>query len=158
MPGHADLTALPLDGDLVAREIPGSRMTVGTAVRLSRATRPLDFLEPWVVDPRVERFGMIYDISDFSQTLSVLHRAGTESQDDAFRKMFRFQRRINRLRSRARARCEHVFHVVKRLWGFRKVRYRGLAKNTARLFTAFALANLYLLRRRLLPPPRTCLS
>ena len=61
------------------------------------------------------------------------------------------ERRINRLRSSARARCEHAFHVVKHLWGFSKVRYRGLAKNTARLFTAFALANLYLLRRRLLP-------
>ena len=91
------------DGTLVAREVPGSRasamspISVRTAVRLSFATRPLDFLEPWVVDPRVERFGMIYDISDFSQTLSVLHRAGNESQDDAFRKMFRFQRRINRL-------------------------------------------------------------
>jgi len=68
-----------------------------------------------------------------------------------------YQRRINRLRSRARARCEHVFHVVKRLWGFSKVRYRGLAKNTSRLFTAFALANLYLLRRRLLPPQGACL-
>ena len=97
------------DGGLVAREIPGSRpsaITVGTAVRLSYATRPLDFLEPWVVDPRVERFGMIYDISDFSQTLSVLHRAGTESQDDAFRKMFRFQRRINRLALTHRVKLE----------------------------------------------------
>ena len=62
-----------------------------------------------------------------------------------------YQRYINRRRSAARARVEHVFHVIKRLWGFNKVRYRGLAKNTARLFTAFALANLYLLRRRLLP-------
>jgi IS5 family transposase len=60
-------------------------------------------------------------------------------------------RYLNRLRSKARARCEHAFHVVKRLWGFSKVRYRGLAKNTARLYTAFALSNLYLLRRRLLP-------
>ncbi len=42
----------------------------------------------------------------------------------------------------------HVFNVVKRLWGF--------AKNTVRLYTAFALANLYLLRRRLLPPQWTC--
>jgi IS5 family transposase len=67
------------------------------------------------------------------------------------------QRRINRIRSSARARGEHAFHVVKRLWGFTKVRYRGLAKNTARLFTAFALANLYLLRRRLLTPQGTCL-
>jgi IS5 family transposase len=60
------------------------------------------------------------------------------------------QRALNRLRSATRARGEHAFHVVKNLWGFTKVRYRGLAKNTARLFTAFALANLYLVRRRLL--------
>jgi len=59
------------------------------------------------------------------------------------------QRLINRSRSRVRARGEHAFQVVKHLWGFTKVRYRGLMKNTARLFTAFALANLFLLRRRL---------
>lgn len=58
---------------------------------------------------------------------------------------------INRARSRVRSRCEHVFHVVKRLWGFAKVRYRGLAKNTARVFTTFALANLYLVRHKLSP-------
>ena len=65
-------------------------------------------------------------------------------------------RRVNRVRSAIRARGEHAFQVVKHLWGFRKVRYRGLAKNTARVFTAFALANLYLLRRRLLPAQGTC--
>lgn len=62
-----------------------------------------------------------------------------------------YQRTINRARSRCRARGEHAFHVVKRLWGFAKVRYRGLAKNTARSFALFALANLYLVRRRWLP-------
>ena len=56
---------------------------------------------------------------------------------------------INRSRARVRARGEHAFHVVKRLWGFRKVRYRGLAKNTARVYAVFALANLYLMRHRL---------
>jgi IS5 family transposase len=66
------------------------------------------------------------------------------------RHLSEYQRFINRRRSAARARVEHVFHVVKRLWGFSKVRYRGLAKNTARLYSAFALANLYLLRHRLL--------
>jgi len=71
--------------------------------------------------------------------------------------LIKHQRRLNRLRSAVRARGEHAFHVVKRLWGFAKVRYRGLAKNTARLYAAFALANLYLLRRRLLPPGQTCL-
>ena len=58
---------------------------------------------------------------------------------------------VNATRSRVRARVEHVFHIVKRLWGFAKVRYRGLAKNTTRAYAAFALANLYLVRKRLVP-------
>ena len=61
------------------------------------------------------------------------------------------ERRWNQARSRLRARGEHAFHVVKRLWGFTKVRYRGLAKNTARLYTMFALANLYMVRKQLCP-------
>ena len=66
-------------------------------------------------------------------------------------------RQINRARSRVRARGEHAFHVVKTLWGFTKVRYRGLAKNTVRAFAAFALANLYLVRYRLGAREATCL-
>jgi transposase, IS5 family len=58
---------------------------------------------------------------------------------------------INRSRSRIRARGEHAYHVVKRLWGFAKVRYRGLAKNASRAYALFALANLYLVRHRLIP-------
>lgn len=65
-------------------------------------------------------------------------------------------RNINRSRSRVRARGEHGFLVWKRLWGFQKVRYRGLAKNTTRVYTAVALANLYLVRRSLLPPGAKC--
>jgi IS5 family transposase len=49
-------------------------------------------------------------------------------------------RRINRARSRTRARCEHPFRVIKRLWGFDKTRYRGIHKNLARAQTMFALA------------------
>jgi IS5 family transposase len=60
-------------------------------------------------------------------------------------------RMINRARSRTRARGEHAFRIVKQLWGFAKVRYRGLAKNLARAQTMFALANLYQFRRELLP-------
>jgi IS5 family transposase len=60
------------------------------------------------------------------------------------------ERGKNRNKSKIRARVEHVFAVVKRLWGFNKVRYRGLAKNAARAFTALALANIYLSRRHLL--------
>ena len=68
------------------------------------------------------------------------------------------QRAINRARSRTRARGEHPLHVVKRLWGFAKVRYRGLAKNLARAWTMFALANLYLVRRQLLPAQARCVG
>lgn len=61
------------------------------------------------------------------------------------------QRKVNQQRSRVRARGEHAFRIVKQLWGFGKVRFRGLMKNTARAFTSFALANLYLKRDELLP-------
>jgi IS5 family transposase len=57
---------------------------------------------------------------------------------------------INHTKSRVRSRVEHVFHVIKRIFGFVKVRYRGIAKNAHRLEVNFALANLYLHRRRLL--------
>jgi transposase, IS5 family len=56
-----------------------------------------------------------------------------------------------RAKAQVRAIVEHPFHVVKNLFRHRKVRYRGLAKNTAQLFSLFALANL-LLATRLLPP------
>jgi len=60
------------------------------------------------------------------------------------------QRIINRARSRVRARVEHAIGVVKRVFGFTKVRYRGIAKNANRLFVTCALANLYMVRHRLL--------
>jgi IS5 family transposase len=60
----------------------------------------------------------------------------------------------NRSKSRIRARVEHVFGVVKRLWGFGKVRYRGLQKNATRAFTALALANIYLGQQGLLAQVR----
>jgi IS5 family transposase len=61
-------------------------------------------------------------------------------------------RKINR----ARSRCEHLFRVVKRLWGFDKTRYRGLARNLARAHAMFALDKLYALRHRLMAPGATC--
>ncbi len=54
----------------------------------------------------------------------------------------------DRNKSRIRSRVEHVFGVATRLWGFAKVRYRGLQKNATRAFTALALATIYLGRQR----------
>lgn len=59
------------------------------------------------------------------------------------------QRAKNRTKSRVRARVEHPFRILKRVFGFDKVRYRGLAKNHHRLCANFALINLYLHRKRL---------
>ena len=59
------------------------------------------------------------------------------------------ERSRNHHKSKVRARVEHVFAVVKRLWGFAKVRYRGLAKNATRSFVVLDLANIYLARQRL---------
>lgn len=56
----------------------------------------------------------------------------------------------NRTKSRIRSRVEHSIGVVKRVFGFRKVRYRGLAKNGNRVFVTAALANLFLVRYTLL--------
>jgi IS5 family transposase len=61
------------------------------------------------------------------------------------------QRRKNRTKARVRSKVEHVFRVMKRQFGFDRVRYRGVAKNANRMFACFALVNLYLTRKRLAP-------
>lgn len=61
------------------------------------------------------------------------------------------QKAFNRMLSAVRAIVEHPFRVIKRQFGFVKVRYRGLKKNTGQIVTLFALANLWLARKRLLP-------
>ncbi|MGA7450510.1 MAG: transposase [Rhodoplanes sp.] len=59
------------------------------------------------------------------------------------------QRARNRRFGKVRAKVEHVFRVLKCQFGYRKVRYRGIAKNGAQVFALLALANLYLARGRL---------
>ena len=58
--------------------------------------------------------------------------------------------KIEQLKASVRAKVEHPFRVIKRQFGHVKVRYRGLAKNTAQLHTLFALANLWQARRQLM--------
>ena len=55
----------------------------------------------------------------------------------------------NHKRSQIRAKGEHAFLVVKHLWCYQKVRYKGLYKNAVQVFSLFALANLYLVRHEL---------
>jgi len=60
------------------------------------------------------------------------------------------QRAKNRTKSSVRAKVEHPFLVIKRIFGFAKTRYRGLEKNANRVFVTCALTNLYMVRHRLL--------
>ena len=94
------------DGHLVCRDAPGGRGGLRGEVRFLPSTRPLDFFEPWVLDPKVDRCGLIYDISEFAQTVAFLHRSGDEIQDEGFRAMFRFQRRVNALAAAHRMKLE----------------------------------------------------
>lgn len=76
---------------------------------------------------------------DFTQTHAKPYHPLTEQQ-----------RRRNRTKSKVRAKVEHCFFVIKRLFGFNKVRYRGLAKNLHRLQVTCALANLFRARNYLM--------
>ncbi|MEB0060391.1 transposase, partial [Variovorax sp. LG9.2] len=58
--------------------------------------------------------------------------------------------RAEKMKASIRAKVEHPFHVIKNLFGHRKARYKGLAKNTAQLLSLFGLANLVIAKRSLL--------
>jgi hypothetical protein len=66
----------------------------------SRSTRPLDFGRPGVVDPMVHRFGLIYDISAFSETLGNIRRGGGKEEIRSYRQMLLFQRRMENIAER----------------------------------------------------------
>ena len=59
------------------------------------------------------------------------------------------QKAKNRVKARVRAKVEHPFLILKRIFGSEKVRYRGIKKNHQRLCASFALVNLYLHRKRM---------
>ena len=79
------------------------------------------------------------------QALDLTQTRGTKN-----RKLTEEEKETNRLLSKTRSRGEHIFLIAKRIFGFSKVRYRGLAKNTNFAFVLFALSNLYMVRRDLL--------
>ena len=64
--------------------------------------------------------------------------------------LYKAKRKIEKAKAQVRAKVEHPFRVIKRQFGYTKVRFRGLAKNTAQLVTLFALSNLWMARRHLL--------
>ena len=80
----------------------------------------------------------------------VAMRPGRRRQLNPFIEPQLLAAQAEKLKARIRAKVEHPFRVLKRQFGFTKVRYRGLAKNTAQIVTLFALGNLWMARRKLM--------
>jgi IS5 family transposase len=76
----------------------------------------------------------------------------TQEKGHRYRPLSEEQKRRNRNKSRVRSKGEHPFLILKRVFGFNKVRYRGIDKNANRLFVACGLVNLFMARRVLLKP------
>jgi IS5 family transposase len=88
---------------------------------------------------------------------AAIHAAAPEAQDMTSRRakykggVDEVERRKNRTKAKVRSKVEWPFRILKRIFGFTKVRYRGLKKNHEWLLAAFALVNLYQHRKRLIP-------
>ena len=80
----------------------------------------------------------------------VAARRSTYKKLDKRSALYKAKRKIEKAKAQVRAKVEHPFRVIKRQFGYVKVRFRGLAKNTAQLVTLFALSNLWMARRHLL--------
>jgi hypothetical protein len=72
----------------------------------SRTTRPVDFSRPGVIDPVVHRFGLMYDIASFSETLGSLARSGRKGELNSYRQMVIFQRKVEVIADRHRLQFE----------------------------------------------------
>jgi IS5 family transposase len=80
----------------------------------------------------------------------VAMRAGDRRKLNPFLVPDHVAEQIEKLKASVRAKVEHPFRVLKRQFGYTKVRYRGLVKNTAQIVTLFALSNLWMARRQLM--------
>jgi IS5 family transposase len=83
-------------------------------------------------------------------TWFVAMQPGKRRALDPSKKSARLLEKAEQIKASVRAKVEHPFRVIKQQFGYAKVRYRGLAKNTARLTMMFALGNLWMARRQLL--------
>ncbi len=73
-----------------------------SGIAYSRSTRPMDFGKQGVVDPLIHRFGLIYDITSFSETLGNIRRGGRKEEVSSYRQMLLFQRKLETIAQRHR--------------------------------------------------------
>ena len=128
-----------------------------TKIIHSLVTTPANVHDSQVIEALLHgREKRIYADSAYTGQAKAIQAAAPGARDFSNAKGFRNRklteedRRRNWNKSRVRAKVEHQFNIIKRLFGFNKTRYKGLAKNTHRLFMASALSNLVMVKRVLL--------
>lgn len=126
-------------GALVSRDRSINTTWVGgpPVLEVSNATRPIDFTAPWIVDPVVHRYGLVYDITDFSATITMLGRREVSAVENAFRMSAQLQRRIDRMASSLRVRLEKYLGDGAFYSGRHPRRLLALAIRLQRLYPRF---------------------
>jgi transposase, IS5 family len=125
---------------------------VGTAANVNDVTRGHDLLhgDESTVFADAGYQGAMKRPEATGVTWHVAMRPGKRRALDPTCRSHQLIEQAERLKASVRAKVEHAFRVIKLQFGFTKVRYRGLEKNTAQLKTLFALSNLWMVRRKLM--------
>lgn len=127
---------------------------VGTAANVHDVTQAASLLhgeeaDAWG-DAGYQGVDKRQEFTDSKVRWEVAMRPGKRRALDPERELHQLLNQAEKLKASIRAKVEHPFRVVKQQFGYAKVRYLGLAKNTARLTMLFALGNLWMARRQIL--------
>ncbi len=126
---------------------------IGTPANVSDVTQAVGLLHGQEVDVFADAGYQGVAKREEAQALDVkwhvAMRPGKRKALDNNRASNRFMDELETIKARVRAKVEHPFRVIKQQFGFTKVRYRGLAKNTARLTMLFVMSNLWMVRKRI---------
>ncbi len=127
------------DSKLVCRDRSFNSTWVGgpPVLELSKGTRPIDFSAPWVVNPVVHRFGLVYDITEFSATISMLGRVEKTAIETAFRMTAQFQRQIDKVAADLGLRLEKYLGDGAFYSGRRSLRILAMAIHVQRIYPNF---------------------
>lgn len=129
---------------------------IGTAANVNDVTQAAGLLhgqetDAWG-DAGYQGVDKRQELKDSKVRWEVAMRPGKRRALDPERELHQLFDKAEKLKASIRAKVEHPFRLIKQQFGYAKVRYRGLAKNTARLTMLFALGNLWMARRQILAP------
>lgn len=126
---------------------------IGTAANVADITQAAGLVHgaesDVFADAGYQGIGKREEVKELKVNWHVAMRPGKRRALDKTRESHRLIEQVEQLKASVRAKVEHPFRVVKQQFGYAKVRYRGLAKNTARLTMLFAMSNLWMVRRTL---------